>query len=186
MKIIVWDTETTGLPIQNSRKGFLKPENYKCYDSARLVEISMFFYENEILQYKINYIIRPDNFEIKNSHIHGITQENALENGIDIKFVLTKVYDMMKDCDKLVAHNIQFDKNILLAEAYRYNHMELIQCIEEKEKVCTMLLGQKKLNLKKRPKLCELYSILFQKEPDVELHRASNDVMLCAECYFKL
>ena len=41
-------------------------------------------------------------------------------------------------------------------------------------------------NGNKYPRLSELYTFLYKKEPDLKLHEASNDVEILRKCCFKL
>ena len=120
MKVLVFDTETTGLP---SRKGY---DNYfpytetSHYDTSRIVSICWNTYENNSLVNSQYHIIKPSNFEIDNKSyackINGITQEVALKDGINILELFEKLHSDLYNCDIIVAHNLLFDKHILLSE----------------------------------------------------------------------
>jgi DNA polymerase III epsilon subunit-like protein len=64
-------------------------------------------------------------------------------------------------------------------------HMnDIIQSWIQCDKECTMLLS---CNPGERwKKLAVVYENLFGIAPNVTLHRADNDVRICAEVYFKL
>ena len=55
------------------------------------------------------------------SKIHGITNEFAVSNGIEIKNVLTIIHkDIIRyKVNTILSYNLQFDKNILLSECYK-------------------------------------------------------------------
>ena len=52
---------------------------------------------------------------------HGITQEYATENGLDINIVLEKFKNDIKDVNIIVSHNIDFHLKTILGEYLRYN-----------------------------------------------------------------
>ena len=187
MLICCIDTETTGIPKRTG--GFDNYPHYSetsGYDSARVVEIGYIICNSygRILK-KVSHLIKPINIIINNSQIHGITQENAEKNGIKMYDALKELEADLLKCNNLIGHNILFDYNILLSEAYRLNMMGLINHMESINKSCTMKLGRKVLNLNKLPKLSELYKALFDSEINQE-HRALSDVLICFDCYTKL
>ena len=74
----------------------------------------------------------------------------ALEKGIDINEVFTKLFNDLINTDRLAAHNINFDVNIILSELYRNNKNNIIDLLLSKSLYCTMINGKDiaKLNLK--------------------------------------
>lgn len=182
-KILVFDTETTGLPIM---KGFNKyPDSSKTefYDSSRIIELGYIIYENRIEVCRKNYLIKVP-VPITNSHIHGITDKMVNESGHNMADVLDEFIFDIANCT-LVAHNILFDAHVLMAECYRYNKMRLLRKLKQKDSVCTMNLAMIKLKLNHYPKLLVLYKKL-NNCTIIQTHRAIDDVELCANCYFKL
>lgn len=210
--VLVLDTETTGLP----RDKYATSSNYNKWDNARLVQIAWEFYNpaKECIL-RESFIIIPDNFEIPQVvvNIHGISTERAYSEGVQLLGVLDKLQDLLKYNPILVAHNIQFDSGIILAELYRYQHkvntlntlnmgdytQHLNSNLIAKNKTiidnsvvmwnnctkhCTMLMGTHPG--KKWPKLVNLYQECFGHVPPYELHRADNDVLICAKIYFHL
>lgn len=178
--ILVVDTETTGLP---SSWDFRR---INCFDSARLIELGFILFDsNGNLVYKNSILIRPNGFTIENSHIHGISHVEAVEKGKSIDEVLNEFEQILKTVDGIVCHNITFDMNIIMSEAYRLKRNNLIQLIESKQKICTMEMGKKFMKFYKNPKLVELYKFIFNKEFNQE-HRALSDCEACADCYFSM
>jgi len=187
MLICCIDTETTGIP--KRKGGFDDYPHYSetsGYDSSRVIEIGYIICNSygRILK-KVSHLIKPINITINNSQIHGITQENAEKNGIKMYDALKELEADLLKCDNLIGHNILFDYNILLSEAFRLNMMGLIHYMESMNKSCTMKLGRKALTFSKIPRLSELYKALFNSEVNQE-HRALSDVMICFDCYIKL
>jgi DNA polymerase III epsilon subunit-like protein len=118
MKVLVFDTETTGLPEEN---------NVSILDTFRwpyIVQLSFIYYDseiNDVIEYYDNVIKLPDNITIPEDsiRIHGITNEIMREKGINIITALKKFNDILKECDIVIAHNISFDKRIIMVECIR-------------------------------------------------------------------
>jgi DNA polymerase III epsilon subunit-like protein len=186
MSYLVLDTETTGIPITKGFNKYYAPSEIKYYNCSRLIELAYIIYDKDdnIIK-EFSSLVKPDNFQITNSHIHGISQEDALTNGKLLIDVMNEFNTDLDSVDILVAHNMLFDNNILLSESYRMNNLELVNKINSKRKDCTMLIGQQVMRLYKFPKLVELYRFLYNK-PVTQIHRALSDVIICADCYKKI
>ena len=177
MRVLVFDTETTGLPSDPSISATYRQGNW-----PHIVSISWMLLENDIPISCKSYIVKPRDWIIPASStaIHGITHEYAMEKGVDLEFV---VNEFIKDqYDLLVAHNLNFDENVLVNAIYwdlrRYNFREF-----PPPKRCTMTIGRSickipSLNPKfyKSPKLSELYAHVFGNKPIMEnLHSSMYD-----------
>jgi DNA polymerase III epsilon subunit-like protein len=188
MSTLIIDIETSGLP---KRKGYgqgnYDPKLIKYYENARIIELAYNIIddENNIL-HSFDSLIIPDGFDITNTQFHGITSEECNMSGK----LMTDVFEIISnDINKynvkiIVSHNIAFDVNILLSECYRYNNLlskKIINC----KKICTMLIGQKCMNLSKWPKLTHLYKYFYGNLPKQE-HRAKSDMEYCMKCYIKI
>jgi DNA polymerase-3 subunit epsilon len=182
------DTETTGIPEQKSYNKYFEPYLINYYDSSRLVELGYMITDDvgNIIK-KQSYIVKPNGFTIKNSQIHGITMEQAETTGLDIELVLEAFYIDLKKIDRIIGHNINFDKNILLSECYREYMCEssIVKKIKTINMQCTMEMGKRKLSLEKPPKLIDLHKLIFNRDI-VQEHRALSDVYMCYECYFNI
>ena len=186
MTSLVFDLETSGLPIRNSSK-YYHPRKFKYYDNSRVIEIAYNIIDedgNIISEY--NSLIIPEGFDITNSEFHGLTTEECKKDGKYIKNVLLHIEnDMLKyGVVRVISHNIGFDLNILLSECYRCNST-LIKKLLSCKKVCTMLEGQEYMKVGKWPRLEELYKFLFKEDINQE-HRAKSDVDYCTKCYIKM
>ena len=175
LKVMFLDTETTGLYEKNAL-----PHEIDKFNNSRMIELGYII--NDI---ECSYLIKPDNFTIENSNIHGITTEEATNKGSYIMDVLKKFYIDLSTVDMIICHNINFDMNILLAECFRYNYMDLINLIEMKQKLCTMVMSKKLLKLYKTPKLVELYK-MFYDDIIIQEHRSLADCKLCKSCYIMM
>jgi DNA polymerase-3 subunit epsilon len=195
MKVLVFDTETTGIISRD-----IDYNNNKWYNKVPyIVQLSWIFIDlkdNKILN-KADYIIKLNkNIEIPKicSDIHGITNEISENKGINIDEILRYFISDISKADILVAHNIEFDKTMLRAELLRNNFNDIF--INSKfEEYCTMknsiyICKIERINMRnepyfKWPKLIELYKKLFNTIPK-NLHNSFNDVIVCLRCYYKM
>ena len=186
--ICFMDIETSGLPITGGFNKYYPFNQTAYYDKSRIIELAYIIANSrgDVL-FSHSVFIKPDGFVIENSHIHGIKHEDAEREGVSIKEALLKFDQDLKNfnCDKLVCHNINFDKTIMLSESWRNDVNDLIQTIMKISGVCTMDMGKKLMKVRKCPKLVELYHYLF-KETVIQNHRALDDVKLCMKCYFEM
>lgn len=180
------DTETTGFPKTKSFDNYFDPSLTINYNNSRVIEIGYIVYtSNQKELFRRNFLIKPDNFVVTNTHIHGITDEMLKKDGISIIDALEIVECDLLDVSTMVAHNLNFDYNILLSECYRYNKLSLIDKFKSLNKECTMKMGQKVLKQKKFPNLQKLY-LHFNKTNNIKPHRALSDSIMCANCYFNM
>lgn len=183
----IFDTETTGLP---KKKGYTfdDPKNLQSYDSARLVSISWIISQKHSPVKQAYFVIRPDGFVIppESTAIHGISQEQAMQEGIPLSNVLREMLDALKGCTALVAHNITFDVNVVASEAYRTGCTELASIITSLSRICTMQKGREVMGTKKYPKLSELYTFLHNGKSITGAHNAQYDTLHCYQCFTKM
>jgi DNA polymerase-3 subunit alpha len=181
--VMVIDTETSGLPSKRNAN----PSDFHVYDTCRMVQVAWGIYTNDgNLVSEECYMVRPDDFIIPNEviRIHGITNEEAMENGLLINDVLNKLHAALGTVQTIVAHNIKFDEGVVVSELYRANAVAIANTWLSKARDCTMLMGSEPG--KKWCKLVDLYQKLFECEPEGTLHRADVDVRACARVYFEL
>jgi len=193
MKIIIFDTETTGLPNWHI-KG---PKWYKSW--PYIVQLSWILYNIDDNTYKKgDYIIKlPLKVTIpeESIKIHGITNEIMNTKGVNFMKALSPFLIHLQEADFIIAHNLDFDKKMMLAEFERrnmVNHFNLIKGIDyctmrNSEKLCglTKINPVSGLRRSKFPRLYELHYFLF-KEFLINLHNSYNDVLACLRCYYKL
>lgn len=185
-KILVFDSETTGLP----PKGAKYETDFDQF--PHVVQLAWFF--NDTYH---DYIIRPDGWTIpaEATKVHGITTEQALEQGKDWFFVVSLFIADCLEAEKLVGHNIYFDSSIIKANILRENVPEIAEFVEsalhKDKRVCTMMKTIKFVNAKyengrggKFPRLEELYTKLFNETFDA--HNALEDVKATLRCALKL
>ncbi len=189
-RVVIFDTETTGLPKNRNQIAVAEPNNW-----PDLVSICWHVYLNGLIVKKVHYLIKPEGWSIpaESIKIHGITEERAFAEGKNLKDVLDEFKTDAKGCDRLVAHNFQFDSNVLM-NAYKWRIGE--DCggwWPFKAEFCTMMVASEELKIPnphgyatyKWPKLDELYKITFNEPAPVGAHSADRDVEVLAKIYFK-
>ncbi len=182
---LVFDTETTGLPrnYQAPLDDFL--------NWPRIVQLAWSLYDADGGPWEsYSYIIKPEGFIIPEeaAKIHHISQERALQEGIELRRALDYFLRDVNQASYLVAHNIDFDDNIVGSELLRN---KLDNPLIGANKICTMKSSVAYCQIPssrggyKWPNLTELYTNLFQTGfPDA--HDAGVDVSACAKCFFEL
>ena len=161
----IFDTETSGLPVTPRYGEYYDYWDLECYNCSRIVQISYIVSDDD---YNIiedsNTIIKRDRFNIDNSRFHGITNEISDTEGIEFVEFSKTLYTSLKRCNRIVAHNIDFDINVLRSELYRYNLHYIIELIDTMRFICTMKVTKRMVNATfknsitiKDPNLKELY-----------------------------
>lgn len=186
--IIVFDTETTGVP-KNYKAPLTDVDNW-----PRLVQLAWAVHCEKTMArlFEGNVIVKPVGFTIPQeaSDIHGITHKQAEEDGIDLIIAITLFNACMSLCDTVVGHNLSFDEKIIGAEMVRTS---LFPEKMDRKKICTMMASTKFCGLPaknggngfKWPKLEELHQKLFDSTFD-GAHNAMNDVDATVRCFYGL
>ncbi len=179
--------ETTTILSKNTKKLMEEKECFKMTFEEKITN-----YEFVRLIEKHNYIIKPEDFNIKNSNIHGITHDMALFTGISFVEAILNIRNIFLTCEVIIAHNIIFDKNILLSELYRIGDDTLIKHINSISYFCTSKGCSNITKIPfnstkfKQPKLTELYKYLFETDIEHGLHDACYDIENTTLCLLKL
>ena len=107
---LIFDTETTGLPLDNNAP----LTNFNNW--PRMVQLAWQIHdENGKFIKAENHIVRPDGFiiPINASMVHGISTEHALKVGESLDQVLDIFTEDLKCVKYVVGHNVRFDLNIV-------------------------------------------------------------------------
>lgn len=139
---------------------------------------------------KYKSLVKPSGFIIppQASSIHGITTAKAQLDGNDLQEVMTIFGKAWRQCDLVVAHNFEFDAQIMDGEAHRLWRKYFIR---QKPSYCTMVHTTDLLKLPgkgrgyKFPKLIELHNWLFGEDFE-GAHDAFNDIQATMKCFFEL
>ena len=205
MIVLVFDTETSGLPTTSiindtsiSSWPYIVQFTYIMYDTESNSVIKT---SNNIINIPTSIVLSPANIAI-----HGITRAIMDASGRQIVDVITEFLTDLENTDILVAHNLDFDRNMTIAEIYRtyspttsnqtvFNLPAIIR-FQTMKSYCTMkrtlyLSTFTSINpttgkeYKKYFKLSELYFKLFNVVPR-NMHNALCDVYACLRCFIKL
>ena len=199
--ILFFDTETTGI-----RKGGFIP---------RIVQIGAMLTDNEgKVVGELNLLLQPDGFEnipVEASNVHGFSTDFVKNHGVDRYMALNAFFAMMEQADTVVAHNAEYDMDLLQIETDYYKDIHndiqagtIWQDILNEAKVfCTMLNSREILKLPlseaqasffkdkgidqqyKNPRLEEAH-IHFMGYNFEGAHDAMADVRACKDVFFKL
>jgi DNA polymerase III epsilon subunit-like protein len=205
---LFFDVETTGLIPKHKKKDPALPLDVY----PHIIQLSFFIYEiqsQSIVKAYNQYIKVPYHITIseKITSLTGITRDMCNQSGISIEIALIEFYKAYISCDVIVAHNIEFDKKMILVEAERNSKYILTRCphiymvfdpvyakMFNIEILCTMKKNVDTCSIyrvessghrwKKYPTLSELYKHLFHELPE-NLHNSMVDVLACWRCYLK-
>lgn len=190
MKVLVIDTETTGLPESG------KPSIYEVEKWPYIIQLSYILYDtliNECIEKYDQVIKLPGHVEVslKSYEIHKISKEHSNVYGENILTALHMLNQAIIKADTVVGHNISFDKQVIIVEHIRN---QIKSNFPSKTTFCTMKCYKSFCNIQKYsknmrsyikfPTLAELYEVLFHTHP-TNLHNSYNDVLVCLRCYIK-
>jgi DNA polymerase III epsilon subunit-like protein len=152
-----------------------------------LVSIAWIVTHQDKLVSRSYHIIKPEGFSISDESraIHGISEEEAIMEGVSFDHVMQELRGILKDASRLIAHNIYFDSNVLMSEFYRRGMKDMIELMEGVRQVCTMKQGQGVMKLRVYPKLGKLYEFLYNEEMK-NAHDAMYDTYHCFMCFKKM
>jgi len=152
--LLILDTETTGLN----------------YEEHEIIEIGAILYNvpTRCIASQFSTLFPCKNNEAE--HINKIPSKLLLEKHIDFSHAL---FQMIKKCDAIVAHNAEFDKKFVKKIF-----------VAEKKWICTK--DDFKWPIQKGSNLNLINISLEMGVPVVSAHRALTDCKLIADCFSKL
>ena len=160
-RFLIFDVETTGLLPKKVKN--VPPPTIDQYPYIIQLSFAIYdIYDRRIIRSYDSYIKLPKTVEISEfvTNLTGITNEICETQGRNIIRVLKHFYAAYRECEGLVAHNMDFDEKMILVEIER-NHEEIMKrapyCltmfnpIHEKvnniERYCTMRRGTALCNI---------------------------------------
>ena len=195
MKVLVFDTETTGLPIGRN------PSIMDLQKWPHVVQFSYILFDTvskQVLTMRNDLIKIPVEVEITpgSEAIHHISRVMCEANGIAITDALNFFNKALVQADVVVGHNISFDKRLIMVECTRAKiYQKFTTNGVRKEEYCTMKKGTDVCQISvtspngetylKFPTLSELHEKLFDYKPE-GTHDAFVDVLICLRCYLKI
>lgn len=177
--ILFYDTETTGLPIWKIPSD--SPEQ------PHLVQLGAILCDRQsgTVLGEMNVIIKPNGWVIPQETIdvHGITQEQAMKEGIPEKEALKILLKMADRAVERNAYNKTFDQRIIRMACKRYlTEVEIDKWAIKDDHSCSMRMAQKIIG-GRSPKLEASYKH-FTGEDFVGAHDAMNDTKACMKVYY--
>jgi DNA polymerase-3 subunit epsilon len=190
MAILFIDTETTGFP---------KKHGANIQDGqARVCQIAMLLVDDDgrsLAEYAS--LIKPNGWTVEDgaASVHGFTTEKCEQYGVSGKAMMAFYAKMIALCDRIVAHNVDFDKKMMEIEA-EYCGVS----VPAKDWFCTMRFAENVMKLPatqkmidygygtkyKPPKLEEALQFYCSKSLGDGAHDAMFDVRACKDIYFNL
>lgn len=196
MKVLCYDTETSGLPHWG------KPSEDPCQPHVVQLCAELFDDESGHVFNAMNFIIKPQDWAIPDevAAVHGITTEIALAHGLPMRAVLPVFLSLWKQADIRLAHNESFDMRMLRIEIKRDSGFS--DDFADKWKVapayCTQAKSSPILNLPptakmlaagrkhaKSPNLGEAYEFFTGRKLE-NAHNAAVDVAACKAVYLAI
>lgn len=183
---VVYDLETSGLP-KSRNAPYTESEQY---DSCRVMSIALVLLnKNKEIIEKYYAVVKPNSSYKVGAipfNLHKISWNDANETGVEFEEVLKKLEEMLDQSKYIVAHNLHgFDLPVFLSECFSRRHYKIIEKMQSKRKICTMIMAGK--HFKKRFMRLDLtYGSLFPGKELVNAHHALDDAVHCAECLQEL
>ena len=188
MKIMFFDTETGG---KDTRKADLLQLSYQIieYPTFKLVKQQNFYFKRE----------RPVTAEAIN--INGLTDDFLAKQILTPRNIAIKEFLIdLAQCALLVAHCIDFDKNVIRFTSRRTHYtqrfnkvfetLRTYDTMKETASLCqlpfTAPRDYQKESKYKYPRLSELADFLKIDRSDINLHDSNADVQLTVRCFKKL
>ena len=170
MNIVIFDTETTGLPL---------PKTAPLDKQPRIIELGAVVVNKEGVVRELSQLLDPGvEISAEITKITGITNDQ-LKGKPTFKEFLPELKAFFTDTQVLIAHNAPFDRKMLELD------LERVECTDfpwPEQVVCTVQEYQPQFG--KRPKLLELYERVMG-VPLAQTHRALDDVKALHECIAK-
>lgn len=185
MRILFFDTETTGLPL------WREPSSHP--DQPHIVDLACELRDGNTAELiaSLDCIINPGvPISAEAAAIHGITDEIAAAEGRDPKDAMREFFSLVDKAETIVAHNVDFDTRLVRIATFRLWNREWISPVPT---FCTMKAMTNLCRIPaangrrgyKWPKLSEAIAHVFGEElPDA--HRARPDMQACRRLYFHL
>jgi DNA polymerase III subunit epsilon len=189
MNVLIFDTETTGLP---TRRG-ASPSEHEAWPHVVQIAWQVCDEEGTTIE-RGSHIVLPDGWEIpeESTRVHHITTAQARRHGVPLRAALHRFALALATTDLLVAHNIDFDLPLLQAEFHRLFGKSGVDVLVRTPGFCTMKTSTELCRIPSRngygyewPSLEEPHRFLF--DVGVEgAHDAGANVDACARCFFEL
>jgi DNA polymerase III epsilon subunit-like protein len=185
MKVLVLDTETTGLPVK---------EPWLSLNQPWMIELGCILWDFQTKKelWSLNTLVIPHEkavFHPKAMSVNGITVEEIMDTGRSTLDVCLELQDMVYDdsVDVIAAYNFPFDHRIVESSATRidptFGKKPVLGDPNKKLHFCIMEQAAKHLGRKR--KLAVTYKDLFGKDLE-NSHKAMVDGRAAMECMYEM
>lgn len=163
-----------------------------------IVQLAALVYDDRKLVGAINLLCNPVDatgsrvmIPAEATKVHGISNEMVESTGLPLKTIAAIFNSLVRNTDRLVAHNMDFDSRIMAGTYLRSGFS--IESLQVPKRVCTMKASENVLKLPgkfpgkfKWPTLDEAYRHLVDPAGFDGAHDALVDAKACAEVLWKL
>jgi len=181
-----FDTETNGLP-KDYKASMFNVDNW-----PRVIQLGWIFLSEDLKTKSENkFFIKPDGWVVPKEDFwtnKGYNTARCEAEGMPMKMVLEMLVKDINRSKYMIAHNVDFDYNVLGAEMIRYK----ARATAKTDKICTMKIGTDICQIPgqygksfKWPKLEELHKHLFGMD-FIGAHDALSDCQATMACFLKM
>ncbi|MDD6552125.1 MAG: 3'-5' exonuclease [Prevotellaceae bacterium] len=175
-RIVVFDTETTGVNVKND---YILSLSWQVLDSnLETIDRQTRFFNNPI----------PENLCARALRINGLTNDALMKLGISEKKQSLEEFIAI-DPDLFIGHNVHFDQKFVKKECQRENVDFIFDKSTKWFDTMTSMIGFCNLQYSfgfKNPKLSELADALDVDTSDIDWHRSDSDVEATVRCFRKI
>lgn len=188
MKILYFDTETTGLP--NSR------EVLNHHSQPHITQLGLMLEVDGHDALTIDALVKPNGWEIspKASELTGITLDMCEKDGIPIADAVEMFVIAAENADLIVCHNTSFDQKLMAIEYLRLQpQRKAYDVLCGKPSLCTMKVSTPICRIGKKdgrvgykwPKLEEAIRFFFDEQLE-NAHSAIVDIIATRRVFYEL
>lgn len=179
MSIIIFDTETSGLPDKNY--------NFK---NVRLLELGYLKLDEEMNIVKEKNYINKIDIDVPEiiTELTGIKKETLLDKGILLPKIFLNFLEDLKDVDVLIAHNNRFDLGIIRQEFKNLGNEKVFEKnIYKKINIDSLQFFRQHIKKKEinNYRLQTIYKY-YENNDFIQTHRALDDCHMLYNCLKKI
>ena len=195
MRILFFDTETNGLP----KNSYALPSDLNNWPRVLQIAWQLWDLSGDVFTQvsSASFLVQPDPGMIWDGSaeaFHKLSLDRLRAEGLPGDRVFGEFRAILEHAHVVVAHNIAFDRPVILAECIRtfggknWNWWQIEYCTcENTRSICKLPTKYATpANPYKRPRLQELYEFLHGAGASFEFHNAIADTECLVQCFQKL